>query len=157
EGNFDDAIKYSYKLIGYDPKTDKFDLKTATAPHQPEVYSGLATTLRNKQNKPELAERIVDQMVEANPKSAEAYVQRGRLRAVWKNDDGARADADKAIQLKPDDLDALLFAADSASHDEKYDKAQEYIDKAKKLFPTEVRVYTSAALLEMKQKHYDKA
>ncbi len=157
QGNYDDAVKYSFKLIGYDPKADKFDMKAATAPHQPEVYTSLANTLRSKQGKPELAERVVDQMVEANPKDATAYVQRGRLRVLWNNPDGARADAEKAYQLKPDDLETLLFISDSASHDEKYDKAHEYIDKAKKLFPDEVRVYQSAALLEMKEKHYDKA
>lgn len=157
EGNYDEAVKYSYKLIGYDPKPDKFDMKAATAPNKTEVYTSLATTLRGKQGKPELAERVVDQMVEANPKTAEAYVQRGRLRAAWGNADGARADSEKAYQLKPEDLDVLLFSADSASHDEKYDKAHEYIEKAKKLFPEETRVYQSAALLEMKEKHYDKA
>ncbi len=157
EGNYDDAVKYSFKLIGYDPKADKFDMKAATAPHQPEVYTSLANTLRGKQGKPELAERVVDKMVEANPKDPAAYVQRGRLRVLWNNPDGARADAEKAYQLKPDDLETLLFIADSASHDEKYDKAHEYIDKAKKLFPDETRVYQSAALLEMKEKHYEKA
>src|SRR4051812_7356796 len=70
QGNYDDAAKYSYKLIGYDPKADKFDIKTATAPHQPEVYTTLATTLRGKQGKPELADRVLDKMIEANPKDA---------------------------------------------------------------------------------------
>ena len=51
----------------------------------------------------------------------------------------------------------LLFIADSASHDEKYDKAHEYIDKAKELFPEDTRVYQSSALLWMKEKQYEKA
>ncbi len=157
QNNFNEAVKYSYKLIGYDPQTDKFDLNKATAPHQPEVYTTLASILRSKQGKPELAERVADQMVANNPKSAEAYVQRGRLRQAWGNADGARADAEKAFQLKPDDTDVLLFVADTASHDEKYDKAHEFIDKAKKLHPDDVSVYRSAALLNLKEQHYDKS
>ena len=45
QGNYDEAVKYSFKLIGYDPKADKFDIKAATAPNRPEVYTNLATTL----------------------------------------------------------------------------------------------------------------
>jgi cellulose synthase operon protein C len=164
-GNYEEAVKYSNQLIGYDPKTDKFDGKKAT--HDAEVYATLASIVRTKNDNPELAERIADQMVEANPKSAKAYIQRGQLRLQWNNADGAKADAAQALQLEPDNLDALLFAVDGAAKDEKYDKAQEYVDKAKKLYPDEARVYQVAAVLEMqqqakapaeeKQAHYDKA
>ena len=166
-GNVDEAIKYSYQLIGYDPKTDKFDVKKATAPNAPQVYATLALLVRSKFNKPELAERIVDQMVEVNPKSADAYLQRGRLHAQWNNADGARADGEKAYQLKPDDIDVLLFVADVASREKQNDKANEYIAKAKKLHPDEARVYQAAAALNIKQqstatgdekkKYYDQA
>jgi tetratricopeptide (TPR) repeat protein len=168
--NLDEAIKYSYRLIGYDPRTDKFDAKTATAPNEPQVYSSLAALVRGKENRPELADRILDRMVEVNPKSAEAYIQRGRLRSLpaWgENLESARADAEKAYQLKPDDLDVLLFMQDIAARDEQFAKASEYIEKAKKLHPKEVRPYQAAAALEMKQyaaakggdkqKHFDKA
>ncbi len=165
--NFDGAVKYSYQLIGYDPKASQFDLKKATAPHDPQVYSTLAAIVRSKQNKPELADRIVDQMVEANPKSAEAYIQRGQLRSAWGNTDEARADGKKAYQLKPEDTDVLLFMADMAAHDEKYDQANEYLQKAKKLHPDDVRLYRASAAVEIKQQasakpeerqqHYDKA
>ena len=71
-GNVDEAVKYAKQLIGYDPKTDKFDVKKASAPHEPQVYATLAAIVHSKENKPELAERIMDQAVEVNPKSAEA-------------------------------------------------------------------------------------
>lgn len=156
-GNLDEAVKYSNQLIGYDPKSDKFDVKKATAPNDPQIYTTLASIVRGKQDKPELAERIVDQMVEVNPKSADAYLQRGRLRTAWGNKEGAHADAEKAYQLKPEDSDVLLFMADISSREENFDKATEYVEKAKKLHPKEVRLYQAAAALEMKQKHYDKA
>lgn len=156
-GSFDDAAKISYKLIGYDPKTDKFDVKAAVAPQQVKVYPTLAGIIRGQMKNPELAERTIDQMVEANPKSAAAYVERGRMRSLWNNSDGSRADAEKAFQLDPDDLEVLLFNADMASRDEHYDKAHEFIEKAKKLHPQEARVYQAAAMLQLKEKSYDKA
>ena len=114
-GNMDDAIRYSYELIGYDPKADKFDVSKATAPHDPQVYATLAGLVRSKEKKPELADRILDQMVEANPKMAEAYIQRGRIRNALGNTEGAQADGEKAYQLSPENTDALLFMADIAS------------------------------------------
>ena len=151
------ATEYSYQLIGYDPKENKFDAKKASAPHEVEVYANLAGIVRGKDNQPEFADRILDQMIEANPKSAEAYVQRGRLHTAWGNADAARADAEKAYQLKPDDVDVLLFMADAASQNENYEKAREYVDKAKKLHPEETRIYQASALLDVKDKQYDKA
>ena len=115
--DLEEATKYSYRLIGYDPKTDKFDATKASAPNEPQVYSTLAKIVRGKENKPELADRILDRMVEVNPKSTEAYIQRGRLRAMpaWgDNLESARADAEKAYQLKPDDMDVLLFMQEIA-------------------------------------------
>ena len=156
-GSFDEAIKYSYQLIGYDPKTDAFDGKKATAPHDPQVYSNLASMLRGKEGKPELAERVLDQMIEANPDSAAAYMDRGRLRMAWGEADGGKADGEKAFQLQPDDSDALLFMADLASRDKDYDTARQYIEKGKKSHSKEVHFYKAAAALAMQQKNYEKA
>ena len=156
-GNIDDATKYSYKLIGYDPKTETFDVKKAAAPNAVEVYATLAAVVRAKLNKPELAERIANQMVEANSNDAEAYVSRGRLLAAWGNADGSRADAKKAYQLKPEDTDVLLLITDIAAQDKDFDKAREYLDAAKKLHPKDSRIYQRAASLEMQQNKVDKA
>ena len=44
-----EAANYCNKLIGYDPKTDKFDAAKAEAADQPEAYSLLAQYLYNNQ------------------------------------------------------------------------------------------------------------
>jgi len=165
-GNAEEAAKYAKQLIGYDPKTDQFDAKKATAPNDPLVYSTLAAIVRTKEKKPELAERIMDRAVEVNPKSAEAYVQRGVMRAAWGNLDGARADAEEAFKLKPESLEVLLFMSDMAAENKDFDKAREYLTTAKKLYPEEVQLYQRAALMELRQQavqktdakeHYDRA
>ncbi len=153
-GNLDDAVKYSYKLIGYDPKKDDFFVDKATAPHASDVYFNLAGILRGQQKKSQLAERVVNQMVKVNPSDAQAYVDRGRLRTAWGDVNGARADAQKAYQLKPDDSNVLLFIADVAAQEKDFDKARQYLATAKKLHPKEARIYQRAASLEMQQNNF---
>ena len=165
-GNVEEASKYAKQLIGYDAKTDKFDTKKASLPNDPQVYATLATIVRTKENKPGLADRIMDRAVEANPKSAEAYVQRGQLRAAWGNKDGARADAEQAYKLKPDNTDVLIFMSDVSAENKDYEKARALIDKAKKIHPDDVQLYQRSALLEVREQvgtkgdskaHYEKA
>ena len=155
-GNIDDAIKYSNRLIGYDPKTDSFDPKKATAPNATEVYFSLAGILRTKANNPTLAGKVANQMVEANPKDAKAYVYRSRLLAA-SDAEGSKADAQKAFQLKPEDIDVLMLVTENAAQDKNYDKAREYLATAKKLHPKEPRIYQLAARLEMQENKLDKA
>ncbi|HVT26803.1 MAG TPA: tetratricopeptide repeat protein [Lacipirellulaceae bacterium] len=156
-GDLTTAVKESYKLIGYNPKADDFDLKKATAPHAVEVYFNLAGILRGQEKNDQLAERVVNQMIHVNPTDAEAYVDRGRLRAAWGDMNGARADAKKAYELKPNDSDVLLFNADIASQDKEIDKARQFVATAKKLHPKEARIYQRGAGLEMQDKKFDKA
>lgn len=165
-GNVEEASKYAKQLIGYDPKTDKFDSKKASLPNDPQVYATLATIVRTKENKAGLAERIMDRAVEVNPKSADAYVQRGQLRAAWGNADGARADAEQALKLKPESTDVLLFMSDVSAENKDYEKARQYLDQAKKLHPEDVQMYQKSALLEVREQvatkgdskaHYEKA
>lgn len=165
-GNVEEASKYAKQLIGYDPKTDKFDTKKASLPNDPQVYATLATIVRSKENKAGLAERIMDRAVEVNPKSADAYVQRGQLRAAWGNADGARADAEQAYKLKPESTDVLLFMSDVSAENKDYEKARQYLDQAKKLHPEDVQLYQKSALLEVREQvatkgdsktHYEKA
>ncbi|MEX0612829.1 MAG: tetratricopeptide repeat protein, partial [Pirellulales bacterium] len=156
-GNFDDAAKYSYKLIGYDPQNDSFDMKQATAPHDAEVYLNLAVILRDKQDKPELAERVMDQLIEVNPKSAEAYLARGQFYQTPGDVDAARSDIEKAYQLKPEDANVLLAMASQAAKDEDYEKAGEFLATGKKLHAKDPRFYQAAADAFVKRQEYKKA
>lgn len=149
-GNLDEAVKYAYKLVGYDQKKGTFDAKKATAPHAVEVYGILASILY-KGNKPEVAQRVLRQMVEANPNSAAAYVSSARLKAAFGEATGAKADAQKAYQLKPEDADVLLLATDIAASDKNFDKAHEYIKTCKKLHPKEARIYQRASSLALQE------
>ncbi|MCC7474966.1 MAG: hypothetical protein IT425_06190 [Pirellulales bacterium] len=151
------ATEYSYGLIGYDPKTNKFDVKKATAPNEVEIYSNLAAAVRAKEEKSEFAERILDQMVEVNPQSAEAYVQRGALHEAWGNVGAAKTDAEKAYSLNPDNLEVLLFMASIEGREKNSDKAREYVERAKKIAPEDIRPYRNAANIEQNANQTKKA
>lgn len=152
--DYDKAIDYSYKLVGYDVEADSFDAEKATAPHATEVYSNLAALVRSKRESPELADRIMDQLIEVNPDSAEAYLARGSFRLATENTEGGTADIEKAYQLEPDNPDVLLAMAGQALQAKQYDKAREYLDAGKKLHPEDARFYQSAAEVETKRKDY---
>ncbi|MBX3427806.1 MAG: tetratricopeptide repeat protein [Pirellulales bacterium] len=62
--------------IGYDAKTDEFDLKKAAAPNEPMLYFLMAQDMKFRGEKPELADRVMEQLIIANPDSAEAYIYR---------------------------------------------------------------------------------
>ena len=156
-GNLNEAATYSYKLIGYDPKTDTFDEKQATAPNDVAVYANLATILHGKQDKPELADRVMEQMIKLNPESASAYLSRGGYWIAWDQEERGREDIEKAYQLSPQDADVLLVMADQAAKNKQTDKAREYLATGKKLHPEDPRFYQAAADLESKQEKYTEA
>jgi tetratricopeptide (TPR) repeat protein len=156
-GDYTKATPIFYKLVGYDPESDEFDASKATAPGNILLYTNLAASLRTRQDQPQLADRVMDQLVEANPKSAEAYLARGRYQLSIENIDEARADIDEAYKLKPQDANVLLAKSEMASKDEQFDKAEEYLSAAKKLFPTDVRFYRTSAAVLMQQKEFTKA
>jgi tetratricopeptide (TPR) repeat protein len=156
-GDFNTAVRESFKLIGYDSDTDEFDADKAIAKGHVELYTNLAVTLQTKQDKPELAERVMDQLVEVNPESAQAHLARGRFQLSLENVDEARSEFEEAYKLKPQEADVLLSMAEMATRDEQYDKASEYLTSGKKLFPEDMRFYRTAAALLMKQEQPEKA
>ncbi len=156
-GNFDEAVRLSYKLVGYDPEADEFDEKKATAPEEVDVYANLAGTLRARQDKPDLADRVMDQMVDVNPKSAKAHLARGRYQLLLGNEGEGRSEVEQAYRLATDDADVLLAIAELTAKDEEYDKALEYVAAGEKQFPKDSRFYSLAANILMRQAKYEDA
>ena len=156
-GQYDKAIDHSYKLIGYDLESETFDTEKAIAPHDAQIYANLAMLLRTRQEAPELADKIMDQLVEVNPDSAEAYLARGRyLAAAGEMEDG-RADVEKAYSLKPEEASVLVAMASHLAEAEQYEEAIEFLEKGKKLHPKDVGFYQLGAEVEIRRKDYDAA
>ncbi len=153
----DGALAKAKKIIGYDDKTDTFDAKKAIGPHEPTAYANCAAMLRSVQDKPELAVRVMDQLVKENPELPAAYLQRGQYYISTGEPTRGQRDISKAYQLAPKDADVLLSMATSAETSERYDRAREYLEAGKKEHPDDSRFYQGLAGLEMKDQKYEEA
>lgn len=157
ERSENEAIECGYQVIGYDEDSDTFDAQKAKAPDSINTYAAIAALLYNRRNERELAERIVDQMIEANPDSAEAYLMRGKFYTTFNQEDRGKEDIEKAFELDPENADVLLAVAEAASKDEQTDKARKYLEAGQKKYPEDNRFYQSLALLEMQSQNYEAA
>lgn len=156
-GNLDEAMNSAYKLIGYDPVSGKFDVSKAIAPHEVDIYGNLAMALQTKARKPDLAEDVINQLVEVNGESAAAYLMRGQFLELTGDADGARLDIEKAYELAPENADVLLAMATRASRDKDYEKAAEYVATGKKLYPEDARFYQIAFDVLVRQEQFEQA
>jgi tetratricopeptide (TPR) repeat protein len=152
-----EAITSSYALMGYDPESDAFDVEKAKAPHSLPTYNNIAMLLRSRGEKRDLADRIINQMVETNPDSAEAYLRRGHYFIQFDEKDQGNADIAKAYALDPENAEVLLAMAEVATDKDQTEKAREYLEKGQAKFPNDNRFYQTLALLEMKSQDYQAA
>ena len=153
----DGALAKCKKLIGYDDKTDAFDAKKAIAPHDPSAYSNCGGLLRSVQDKPELAGRVMDQLIKENPELPAAYLQRGQYYISVGEPSRGQRDVDKAFQLAPEDADVLLTKAARADADKRTDQARNYLETGKKVHPEDARFYQGLASLLVKDQEYKQA
>jgi cellulose synthase operon protein C len=157
------AVEELEKLVGYDPTTKTFDVSKATAPHEIDAYSGLATLLRDKISNSELAgatelaDRVIDQLIAANPDSAKAFLIQAQYLNDPKSQDRALAAVHKAQELAPDDAQVLLLSAQMALVGNDVPKAEDWIKKGIKLYPKDERFYLFSAGIAQQQKNLDEA
>ncbi len=94
-----------------------------------------ARLLRAKLNKPEEADALIDQMVEANQDLPRAYLERARYLNEIKFRDAAAEDLAKALELAPNDLDVLTFAVEFANSGRDFATARTHLTHAIEQFP----------------------
>ncbi len=160
---FLDAAKLLETLVGYDPATKTFDVSKATAPHEVEAYFTLAALLREKisdselAGHTELADRVIDQLVAANPDSAKAFLLQAQYLNDPKSRDRALAAVHKAQELAPDDTQVLLLSTQLALIGNDIAGAEEWVKKGIKLYPKDERFYMLWAGIAEQQKNLDEA
>ena len=131
-------------------------------PHRVETYVRLAALYRNRLDDPEAADRAMDAegegegIVANNPGAARAYLERGLYRAQHEID-GADADSARALELTPDDPDALLAAADVALRRDDLEAVREYLGRARDRAPGDPRAYLGLARVEAAAGHAEEA
>ncbi|HMO87010.1 MAG TPA: hypothetical protein PKC18_19045, partial [Lacipirellulaceae bacterium] len=175
--NATEGIKWSYRLMGYDPKSDEFDQTKAEAPEEPLVYF-LAAQYLYANREDELANRVIDQMVEANPESREAFVYQYQILKAQNRPEDARAALTRAYELDPKDAGVLISKGIEAIADyqaeltdavgdeaeEQRREARRHLDAAAALFAEGIELYPDrspfyeyAVRVEMVRENYDHA
>lgn len=110
------------------------------SPAKLEAYLGLSDLYRYRLNQVRHADAIIEQMVASNPTLPKARFERARYQWRAGNRNLVDADLQAAMTLTPDDADVLFFAAEVATEQKQYAKAQVIVDKARKLHPDDLRV-----------------
>jgi cellulose synthase operon protein C len=86
----------------------------AKEPFRVDSYLRLVHLYSARLNKPELANQVMDALVQANGGSFQAFLHRGRYLLKKGSLDNAAQDVDRARQLAPDEIEVVLAAADLA-------------------------------------------
>jgi tetratricopeptide (TPR) repeat protein len=140
-------------LIGYDSTTKVFNVSKATSPHELGAYGSLATLLRDKmrdEDAPDrlvMADRVIEQLIRANPDSAQAYLFQAQYLANYQSRDKARPAVEKALELAPDDAEVLLHAAELYLGAKEFDKAAPLVEKGIAKYPKDWRFYKAGVML----------
>ncbi len=146
-GNYSEALKLLKTLVGYDDESKKFDDAKAPGAHELDAYTLLATLLRQKitdsvqQDRNELADQAVEQMVALNKDTARAYLLESEYYRQYSQRDRAKTAIEKAITLDPENADILLVYAQNQALANDLKGCDESVNKGIKLFPKDVRFY----------------
>ena len=146
-GDYNLALETFKKVIEYDES--RFD-----------AYAALAGLLRHRLSRPKEADKWMEQLVTANPKSAKAHVLRGQYLLTTDATElieEAAAEAAAAVKIAPEEVGALELAAHCAIRQRQIDKASDYINRAIKLHPENPALYNILAEIELFDGHRDKA
>ena len=132
--DYQNAMRQAYELIGLDPETETFDDEKAEAANQPEVYAAVANVLLYRENDKELAEKIIDKMIENNPDSAVAHFQKS-LYLSAEDEEAAVAELEKAYELDPENPRILARKIQLARLDDDPNQAIELAKSGIERFP----------------------
>jgi tetratricopeptide (TPR) repeat protein len=143
ESKFPAAERWFRKAIGHDQ-----GLVTG--------YDQLARMLRQDMKRPEVADQLIEAMVEANPGSAQAYLSRWQYHSDF-HTAGDPHDLERALELSPDDPEVLIAAATARELDGDHAKARAYLEKGLKLAPENTTFSLKLASVELLDGKPDRA
>jgi len=119
-------------------------------PQRVDCYVERARLLRRRLNRPADADRVMDQLVEVNPRSLPARLARARYLGEYHGADRAAAELAFARQeLAPDDLDVLIASAEVAMARRRFDEARDHLRRGMETHPADARLCQSMARLEL--------
>lgn len=139
---------------------DQYLQAKANARDQVDAYVRLAELYRSHEKNTGDADKTMDAMIAANPKSAAAYFARARYRAQSNKADVTEAalqDLAKALELDPDNAEILLASAMQARAKKDYATARKHLKHGIEKNPENQDLIQAAALVEIQDNHRDEA
>jgi len=141
----------------------------AHAPSRIAAHERRAALLRGPLARTPNAEQVADALMDArnesggvvarNPRSAPAHLARARYRRAH-GIDGADADVARALELAPDDSEALLASAEQATRASDLDAARRHLERGLDLASgstPDIRLYQALAVVEVRAGRRDEA
>jgi predicted Zn-dependent protease len=144
----------------FDGAVDYYRAAVKDAPTEMLTHFRLARLLRKELRDRKGADKVMDDLVAANPRSFEAYFGRSVYRKLFAAEltaaeqDGAAADADRAARLAPANPQVLFLAADFARNRREWTKARDYLDRALRADPKLGDLYLAKGEVEARAGRY---
>lgn len=143
-GNFEAAAELLRQAIEHDP-------------HDIDTYRMLAGLLGGRLGQPQAVEELMNDMIAANAETARAYMVRASFYRSRNRTEESQADIHKALDLKPDDVDVLLTAAELANTEGRREEVREYLERAAQKHPKNELVQLALARVELIEQRTDDA
>jgi predicted Zn-dependent protease len=127
------------------------------APTRLECFVRLAGVMRTKLDQAKEADQVMEDLITANVKSAQAYLFRARYRQEFHSLAEAAKDLVQARSLAPDQADVLLASALVARAAGDVESARRHLNRGRELHPTSAIFYTTMAAVEQQAGHHAEA
>lgn len=129
----------------------------AKAPDRLESYVYLAELLDRRLGQPEQAEAVLDQLVEKAPHVCTAWALRADFLRSRRRFTEALQSAERSLAIDPQNVAALLVAAECARELQRYEEALKYADLAIQFAPQLLQAYQVKANIEVAAGQTDRA
>ncbi len=113
------------------------------------TYQLYAQFLYRDKKSPEEARAVVDRLVAAVPQDPEAYLTRARFDAGLGQGATVAADLGRALDLDPENAEALVLLAEFYQKSRKLNEAHDCLAAGVKLYPADLRLIRSLAWLDL--------
>ena len=132
-----------------DDARKSFEGAITADPADPIAYQRLAQFVWRELKDPPGAKQVLDRLVSALPFEAESYLARARFENAVNSVLTALPDVRKALELDPDNPEALAFLADHYQRERKPALARECLANGLAKYPTDVRMIRGLAWLDL--------
>ena len=134
-------------------KTDdarrSYEAALAADPANVATYQMYAQFLYRDVKSNDEARAVVDRLVNAAPQDAEAYLTRARFDAGLGQGTTVAADLGRALDLDPENAEALVLLAEFYQKSRKLNEAHDCLANGVKLYPADLRLIRSLAWLDL--------